>query len=294
MVRTYIRKTQKGAGTAYSTEDLNKALEDIKNGIKTTRGAAMFYKISRSTLKHRIRGTRGTGMTSREEQVVESLKLEGKPEQIFNCDETSFCHDPSRTKVVGAIDTMLLETSATSVAMETDTCPASVEVKLKASKLVESAVMQQTTLSGTSRNQPEASSAMVQAEVGCICTISGRKSFEELLLDMVKKEKRPENTEKKRKRIVKNCEIITTNEYLIKKEIEEKEKEDKEKDKKEKVKSKTLGITNKVKIPKVATKRKKLDIFINKKKRNLDFETDSSDDMDLIDIVEENEKNVED
>ncbi|KAG8250199.1 hypothetical protein J6590_106667 [Homalodisca vitripennis] len=178
--------------------------------------------------------------------------------------------------------------------MEPDTCPASVEVELKASKLVESAVMQQTTLSGTSINQPEASSAMVQAEVGCIRTTSGRKSFEELLLDMVKKEKRPENTEKKRKRIVKNCEIITTNEYLIKKEIEEKEKEDKEKDKKEKVKRKTLGITNKVKIPKVATKRKKLDIFINKKKRNLDFETDSSDDMDLIDIVEENEKNVED
>ncbi|KAG8267781.1 hypothetical protein J6590_042721 [Homalodisca vitripennis] len=131
--------------------------------------------------------------------------------------------------------------------------------------------MQQTTLSGTSRNQPEASSAMVQAEVGCIRTTSGCKSFEELLLDMVKKEKRPENTEKKRKRIVKNCEIITTNEYLIKKEIEKKEKEDKEKDK-EKVKRKTLGITNKVKIPK----------------------TDSSDDMDLIDIVEENEKNVED
>ncbi|KAK9729227.1 hypothetical protein QE152_g16040 [Popillia japonica] len=36
------RKTEKGAGTVYSSEDLDKALDDIKNGNKTTRGAAFF------------------------------------------------------------------------------------------------------------------------------------------------------------------------------------------------------------------------------------------------------------
>lgn len=42
MVRNYKRKTKKGAGTVYSSEDLDKALDDIKNGNKTTRGAALF------------------------------------------------------------------------------------------------------------------------------------------------------------------------------------------------------------------------------------------------------------
>ena len=34
------------------------------------------------------------------EQTIERLGLENNPEQIWNCDETSFCHDPSKTKVV--------------------------------------------------------------------------------------------------------------------------------------------------------------------------------------------------
>ncbi|KAG5900422.1 hypothetical protein JTB14_029309 [Gonioctena quinquepunctata] len=34
--------------------------------------------------------------------VVKEQNLEGFPNQIFNCDETSFCHDPSKTKIVGA------------------------------------------------------------------------------------------------------------------------------------------------------------------------------------------------
>lgn len=36
-------------------------------------------------------------------EVNLEVKLEGKPSQIFNLDETSFCHDPSKTKIVGAI-----------------------------------------------------------------------------------------------------------------------------------------------------------------------------------------------
>lgn len=205
MVRTYVRKTERGVGSKYSEEDLEKAIEDVKNGNRTTRGAATFYNIPRSTLKHRILGTRGKGFTSRdgkggggvksflpaaeEEEIVNCIKvmdkngfglsrhevldlvqlyirqnnipcrfkeqrpgadwfisfrirhglsikkaqsiehvrcdqvnpwvvynffgvlektlkelnLGGKPERIFNCDETSFCHDPSKTRVVGAI-----------------------------------------------------------------------------------------------------------------------------------------------------------------------------------------------
>ncbi|XP_071055885.1 uncharacterized protein [Onthophagus taurus] len=205
MVRTYVRKTEKGAGSAYTVEDFQRAIDDVRNGNKTTRGAALFYNIPRSTLKHHVLGTRGKGSTSKEgrggggvtsylstaeeeeiancikvmekhgfglsredvldlvqmyirqnnlptrfkdqrpgtdwfisfkkrqhlsikkpqsieyvrcdqvnpwviydffdklEHLMKDLKLEGKPGQIFNCDETSFCHDPSKTKIVGAI-----------------------------------------------------------------------------------------------------------------------------------------------------------------------------------------------
>ncbi|CAG9828281.1 unnamed protein product [Diabrotica balteata] len=54
MVRTYIRKTQNGAGFSYSTEDLNMAIEDIRNGIKT-----------------RVKGTCGAELTSKKVTVVE-------------------------------------------------------------------------------------------------------------------------------------------------------------------------------------------------------------------------------
>lgn len=216
MVRTYVRKTQRGAGVNYSVEDLEKAVDDVKNGNKTIRGAAVFYNIPRSTVKHRVLGTRGKGFTSidgkggggvksflsaaEEEEIVNCLKvmdkngfglsrhevldlvqlyirqnniscrfkdqrpgvdwfiafrirhglsikkaqsiehircdqinpwvvydffevltktlnelnLNGKPERIFNCDETSFCHDPSRTKVVGAIGAKSTRKTSTS------------------------------------------------------------------------------------------------------------------------------------------------------------------------------------
>ncbi|CAH1970320.1 unnamed protein product [Acanthoscelides obtectus] len=51
MVRTYVRKTAKGAGPTYSEEDLQKALDDVQNGNRTIRGAAIFYHIPRSSLK---------------------------------------------------------------------------------------------------------------------------------------------------------------------------------------------------------------------------------------------------
>ncbi|KAJ8909480.1 hypothetical protein NQ315_015410 [Exocentrus adspersus] len=36
-------------------------------------------------------------------RTVENLNLMDKPGQIFNLDETTFCHDPKKTKVVGAV-----------------------------------------------------------------------------------------------------------------------------------------------------------------------------------------------
>lgn len=207
MVRNYERKTQKGAGVSYSAEDLAKAVNDVKNGNKTVRGAALFYNIPRSTVQHHFFGTRGKGHVSQgpnsggggvtsylsaadEEELANAIKvmekngfgltgeevldivqcyivqnkletrfknqrpgpdwfisfrkrnrlsiklpqsiehsrcdqtnpwviydffekinqlfdelgLKGKPNQIYNCDETSFCHDPSKTRVVGAIN----------------------------------------------------------------------------------------------------------------------------------------------------------------------------------------------
>lgn len=35
--------------------------------------------------------------------VIKDLDLSGKLSQIYNCDETSFCHDQSKTKVVGIL-----------------------------------------------------------------------------------------------------------------------------------------------------------------------------------------------
>lgn len=37
------------------------------------------------------------------EKLVKELNLEGKPRQIFICDETSLCHDLNKTNVVGAV-----------------------------------------------------------------------------------------------------------------------------------------------------------------------------------------------
>lgn len=88
MVRNYVRKTQKGAGTRYTREDLEKALADVKNGNKTTRGAAILYNIPRSTLKHYVLGTRGKGNTSADGKGgggVSSYLSKYEEEEIANC-----------------------------------------------------------------------------------------------------------------------------------------------------------------------------------------------------------------
>ena len=36
------------------------------------------------------------------EKTIQYLGIQSKPQQIWNCDETSFCHDPSQTKVLAS------------------------------------------------------------------------------------------------------------------------------------------------------------------------------------------------
>ncbi|KAF2881678.1 hypothetical protein ILUMI_24535 [Ignelater luminosus] len=75
----------------------------------------------------------------------------------------------------------------------------------------------------------QASTSTVANPPGVASTFTGvcRKSFEELLLDMLEKEKKPETPDKKRKRLVTNCEIITSKEYPLKKNNEQTEKQKK-------------------------------------------------------------------
>ncbi|KAF2889922.1 hypothetical protein ILUMI_16251 [Ignelater luminosus] len=64
-------------------------------------------------------------------KIVNDLQLNGKPQQIYNCDEPSFCHDPSKTKTIGAINTRNFR-KASSAARENTTallcCSASGEM----------------------------------------------------------------------------------------------------------------------------------------------------------------------
>lgn len=65
MGRIYIRKTERGAnGSRYTSEALNKAVADVNNGKKTIKGAAKYYNIPRTTLRHRLKGTRSKGKLS--------------------------------------------------------------------------------------------------------------------------------------------------------------------------------------------------------------------------------------
>lgn len=63
------------------------AIQDVKNGRRTTRWAALFYGIPRSTLKHYVLGTQGRGSTSgdgRGDGSVISL-LKSTKEEIASC-----------------------------------------------------------------------------------------------------------------------------------------------------------------------------------------------------------------
>lgn len=211
MGRVYTRKTERGK--SYTDDEMNLAIDDVKNGRKTLRGAAKAYNIPRSTLLHRVQGTRGKGCCSKngsggggkrqlapehEAELVKSLKtmekwgfaltrkeileivqvfiqknnivtnfkndkpgeewflgfkkrnkfsikkpqhvecarmksrnpftfyefyellsttiqdlnLTDKPDHIFNCDETSFCNDPKKTKVVGSVGNRTIRMTA--------------------------------------------------------------------------------------------------------------------------------------------------------------------------------------
>ncbi|KAF2896888.1 hypothetical protein ILUMI_09288 [Ignelater luminosus] len=59
MVRTYIRKIEKGVGHVYSAENLKAAIDDIKHENKSFGGASQFYNIPKTTLTHYVKDTRG-------------------------------------------------------------------------------------------------------------------------------------------------------------------------------------------------------------------------------------------
>lgn len=161
--RNYARKTSKAS--SYTKENLQSALEAIRNGTISIQRASLLYKSPRSTLcdhNKRRRGMRSTslgrttgislaqeqriadtiramekwgfGLSRREvlEKVGAFVKANGltnsisgadngyqyfdllkttfleldileQPEHIWNLDETSFCADPSKTKVVGGV-----------------------------------------------------------------------------------------------------------------------------------------------------------------------------------------------
>lgn len=196
MPRVYVRKTNRGG--AYSKEDINLAVAEIKRGALTIHRAHRLYHIPKTTLFYHLKGTRGKksetqgrstvipkedeiklanalrtlekwgfGITRKEllmvvasyveqnniktpfknnipgddwfrnfkirhhlsikkpqsveyarkkmtdpfiinayfdilNQTLTDLSLHNKPEQIWNLDESSFSHDPYKTKIVGA------------------------------------------------------------------------------------------------------------------------------------------------------------------------------------------------
>ncbi|KOB66553.1 Jerky protein, partial [Operophtera brumata] len=178
MVRNYKRKTE----NKYTQENLLKALEDVRSNKLNTYQAADVYGVPRSTLVHRLRGSRevvksyrgrptvftkytetkipgyihimektGFPLTVQEVKVLisdyikrngfrsrnnlslkkpqsvetarrkacnpfivynyydllqktqQELELTAKPQNIYNLDETSFCCDPSKAKVMGQV-----------------------------------------------------------------------------------------------------------------------------------------------------------------------------------------------
>lgn len=57
MVRNYVRKTNRG--NTYSKEDLQRAMDEVRNGIITAYRASKKYKIPMMTLNYHLRGIRG-------------------------------------------------------------------------------------------------------------------------------------------------------------------------------------------------------------------------------------------
>ncbi|CAH1997501.1 unnamed protein product [Acanthoscelides obtectus] len=127
MVRNYIRKK---APPAYSKNDLKEAVQAVQRGTLTLYRAALLYKIPKATLfthngvpgnDYFVRFTKAFHLSQKKPQSVEVARkrsmdpfvmydyfnilkqhIENIPaSQIYNIDETGFCLDPSRIKVVG-------------------------------------------------------------------------------------------------------------------------------------------------------------------------------------------------
>ncbi|KAI4456260.1 eg:bacr7a4.3 protein-related [Holotrichia oblita] len=83
MVRNYVRKTQRASG--YTEEQLENALNDIRNGNITLHRASQTYGIPKTTLFNRLTGKRGvkTNEESGEEASLKTISTETSENEII-------------------------------------------------------------------------------------------------------------------------------------------------------------------------------------------------------------------
>ncbi|KAF9794422.1 hypothetical protein SFRURICE_009678 [Spodoptera frugiperda] len=82
----------------WSEDDLVAAVRAVQCGRLSTYKAAERHKIPRRTIRNHLQTAKFYDIV---EKVIKELGLENKPERIYNIDETSYCSDPQKTKVVG-------------------------------------------------------------------------------------------------------------------------------------------------------------------------------------------------
>lgn len=128
-------------------------------------------------------------------KTLDQLELHDKPSQVWNLDETSFCLDPSKTKVVGANENLLTNNNETvkspNINLQTDP--------------KESSVISMDQPGPSSRSNPE-----IENENTFQTTLSSNTSFKQLLLQTCKQAK-PVDGPLKRKRVSVGAEVITAN-----------------------------------------------------------------------------------
>lgn len=96
MVRHYKRKRK----TLYSRENVLKAVEEVKFKRMSSYQASEQFGVPKATIYAHVIGTRGFEILK---IAIQDLDLSSTSDRIYNLDETSFCQDPSKSKVVGNI-----------------------------------------------------------------------------------------------------------------------------------------------------------------------------------------------
>jgi hypothetical protein len=81
MVRNYKRKTDRGAGGAWLQEDMNKAVDAVRNGLMSYRQAALAYEVPKTTLELKARGWKGRPSTENSKTLGKSTTLSNTEEE---------------------------------------------------------------------------------------------------------------------------------------------------------------------------------------------------------------------